>query len=62
MQVFYIIKVAANKLRKKICMHRWSYRKTVLLIGRRWAEYECTKCGKIGHIRYDHECEIEHAG
>jgi hypothetical protein len=62
MQVFYFIRVGVKKLHKKMCMHRYSFRKTVLLIGRRYAEYECTKCGKIGHMRYDHEYEIEHVG
>jgi hypothetical protein len=30
----------------------------LVLVGRRWAQYECSKCGKIGHQRYDHDFEI----
>ena len=59
MKVFYILRAGVEKIRKKLCPHRWAYKKTVTLIGRRYAEYVCVKCGKAGHMRYDHDYEIK---
>ena len=55
MKALYLV---FNLIRKKLCLHNWTYIGAKTLIGRRWAEYRCIKCGKIGHMRYDYEYEI----
>lgn len=66
MQAFYFIAlISRNKLRKirqKFCFHHWTYAKSTFLIGRRYAQYECPKCNKVAHMRYDYDCDSSAAG
>jgi hypothetical protein len=60
--IAYISKKKLNKIRQKFCFHHWAYSKSTFLIGRRYAQYECAKCHKIAHMRYDYDCESHAAG
>lgn len=47
------------RINQRFCLHRWSYNRSVTLVGRRCAEHVCMKCGKLGHIIYRHDYEIK---
>jgi hypothetical protein len=64
MQILYsicrFIAKRAVSVRQKLCIHHWTYHHSTVLVGRRWAQFQCTNCGKIGHRRYDHDFECSH--
>jgi hypothetical protein len=55
--MLYFISVGYKKLRQKLCFHKWCYDKRLVLVGRPHAQYSCSKCGKVGHLKYSYEYE-----
>ena len=55
----HFLKRAFVRMNQTFCSHKWVYDKSLFLLGRRCAEYNCKKCGKIGHVVYKYDYELK---